>query len=383
MQKASKIAMIPARLNSKRVPKKNLRLINDQPLVSYIIKAAIASSAFDRIYINSESEIFREIADDHGVEFYKRPENLSLDSTVNDEFAYDFIKKIGGDYLFQLLPTSPLIEPNQIFSFVEKMINQDLETLISVVPHQIASIYKKSGINFSPMEAHISSQEMTPVYSYATVLMGWQTSSFIERMQKFGFAYHGGDGKTDYFPICGLATIDVDNEEDFQLAEVALAMKHKIKNNTPTYYEPLKAKFHSEVNVPEILKKDGISNVNFDEENKPVCNITQLVEAKGAGSWCHRLVNTESNSATLISQMPSEGNRMHYHPDWNEWWYIIKGTWKWILKDKTLEVKQGDLVFIPKGVSHRIEATGTGPAIRIAVSRADVEHIYPETDKSL
>ena len=50
--------MIPARLGSKRVKKKNLRLIDGIPLIQYIINAAKQSTEMlDEIYINSESEL--------------------------------------------------------------------------------------------------------------------------------------------------------------------------------------------------------------------------------------------------------------------------------------------------------------------------------------
>ena len=87
-------------------------------------------------------------------------------------------------------------------------------------------------------------------------------------------------------------------------------------------------------------------------------------------------MNTESNSATLISQLPGEGNRLHYHPNWNEWWYIIRGEWEWEVEGETMPVKQGQMVFIPKSKWHKITAIGDRPAVRLAVSRADVAHVY-------
>ena len=99
-------------------------------------------------------------------------------------------------------------------------------------------------------------------------------------------------------------------------------------------------------------------------------------------SWSHRVVNTESNSATVIHQQPGEGNRRHYHPDWNEWWYIIDGEWIWEIDGEKKLIKKDDIVFIPKGMPHRIEATGTKPAIRLAVSREDVVHVYPDGDST-
>jgi quercetin dioxygenase-like cupin family protein len=75
---------------------------------------------------------------------------------------------------------------------------------------------------------------------------------------------------------------------------------------------------------------DGVKSLNLDEANQEVVNIEEIFERYGfESSWSHTLVNSKSNSATLICQMPGEGNREHYHPDWDEWWFILKGQWMW------------------------------------------------------
>ena len=56
------ICMIPARLGSQRVKKKNLRLIDNKPLIQYIIESVNKCKIFDSIYLNSESDIFKKIA---------------------------------------------------------------------------------------------------------------------------------------------------------------------------------------------------------------------------------------------------------------------------------------------------------------------------------
>ena len=88
------IGMIPARLGSKRIKNKNLRLIDGLPLIQYIINAAKSSSLLDEIYINSESTQFAYIAEESGVKFYQRPEELSSDEATNDDFALDFIHNV-------------------------------------------------------------------------------------------------------------------------------------------------------------------------------------------------------------------------------------------------------------------------------------------------
>ena len=368
--------MIPARLGSKRVPKKNLRLLNGRPLISYNIETAVKSEIFDEVYVNSEAEIFSEIAKNYGAKFYKRPTELSSDITNNDEFVIDFINNVDGDILIQILPTSPLITIDEIKNFVNYMVTNDFDTLVSTVEHQISGIYNNNPINFDLLEPHISSQDMTPVETYATVLMAWKYSTFQKNMKKCGFAYHGGQGKTGYFPIKGLSTVDIDNEEDFRIAEVAIKMKAQSILSKAEYYQTSKNRI--EVEVPDILKKDGVLKSNFDYENEPLVELEKLINSYGdSASWCHRLVNTENNSATLIAQLPGEGNRLHFHPNWNEWWYILKGEWEWVIDGEKTIVKKGDFVFIEKGKKHKITAIGNQIAIRLAVSRADVEHVYP------
>lgn len=135
----------------------------------------------------------------------------------------------------------------------------------------------------------------------------------------------------------------------------------------------------AETDVPQILVNDGVMQADFTHENLPLSHLKGIIASKdNTRSWCQRVINTENNSATLISQMPGEGNRLHYHPNWNEWWYIVAGTWQWEIEGKEMTVKEGDIVFIPKGKLHRITATGNKPAVRLAVSKDKVPHIYPE-----
>jgi len=137
----------------------------------------------------------------------------------------------------------------------------------------------------------------------------------------------------------------------------------------------------SDADVPNILKSDGVANSFFDLANQSVTNIPALIEKYGIdSSWSHTLVNTESNSSTLICQLPGEGNRRHYHPDWNEWWFIVQGEWIWEIEGKEVQIKAGDFVFIEKNKKHKITACGKQAAIRIAVSRYDVAHVYDDTD---
>ena len=169
------------------------------------------------------------------------------------------------------------------------MKDNQLDTLVSVEKHQIASIFKKNPINFERKDTHRASQEMDPVFSYATVLMGWRKKNYMKSMEKIRSGYHGGMGKTDFFEISGLSTIDIDEESDFKIAEVALSARMNEMNTQPAYYKP-KSRERVEADVPSILKLDGVQQSDFSKENQPVTNVCNLIDSNDSTiSWCQRL----------------------------------------------------------------------------------------------
>lgn len=369
------VAMIPARMGSKRVPKKNLRKILGKQLIQYPIDAAKESGVFDEIYINSESDVFKEIAEKSNIKFHKRPEHLSSDTATNDDFTQEFIDNVDCDIIVQILSTSPFITSDEIKKFVERIRIGDINTLISIKNVQIESIYKKSPINFDPVGPTLPSQELEPIKAYACSLMAWTTQEYRENMRKYGAAYHGGEFPKDTFELKGFSTVDIDNEEDFDIATVIAEHIQKKEKDL--------IDLHKENDVPSILVKDGVEYNDLHDSNKEIVNLYDIINSMDKSSWSKRVVNSESNSATLICQNPGEGNRRHYHSDWNEWWLIIKGEWIFEVDGVNKKVNEGDLVFIEKNRIHRIEATGNGPAIRLAVSREDVDHIYTGDIKKL
>jgi CMP-N-acetylneuraminic acid synthetase/quercetin dioxygenase-like cupin family protein len=367
--------MIPARLGSKRIKNKNLRLLDGVPLIQYIVNAAKACPLLDEIYINSESTQFKGIAKESGIKFYQRPEELSSDTATNDDFALDFINNVECDILVQLLSTSPFISSEEIDGFIQAMLDGNFETMISVSDVRIECIYKGKSINFEQKEQTPPSQLLEPIKSYACSLMGWQINKFRENINRYNAAYHGGDGLVGFYELQGYSTIDIDNEEDFLLAE-SVSASFKRPNTEPQYYKSNK-KERSEVDVPSILVKDGVKvNDLFDVNNEVVALNKILDSMPNDVSWSKRVIDTESNSMTIICQMPGEGNRRHHHPDWNEWWYIVEGEWDWEIEGQVKSVAKGDIVFIEKDCKHKITAVGNSRAIRMAVSRADVAHIY-------
>lgn len=219
------VAMIPARLGSQRISKKNLRLLGDKVLTQWVGKSCKDAGIFDDIYINSESDLFDKIAKDVGIKFYKRPNELASNSATNDDFGLDFINNIDCDILVQVNPTSPFTTIEDIQGVVKMFIEGDYQTIHTVKEEQIEGLFDDKPLNFNPEKQMPPSQELVPVKLFTSSIMAWDCKKFKENMQKSGCAVYGGDGKIGYYTIKGAGMIDIDNEKDFYLAEAVLKMQ--------------------------------------------------------------------------------------------------------------------------------------------------------------
>ena len=80
IKKKNCLAVILARGGSKGIKNKNIKEINNHPLISYSIYAALKSKYIDKIIVSSDSNKIRNIAKVYGAEApFKRPRIYSGD----------------------------------------------------------------------------------------------------------------------------------------------------------------------------------------------------------------------------------------------------------------------------------------------------------------
>ena len=135
----------------------------------------------------------------------------------------------------------------------------------------------------------------------------------------------------------------------------------------------------SDNDVMRVLKEDGIEHVSEKDMNLEIVALDDVIGANSHHkSWSRRLVQTVNGSAMMISQQPGEGNRYHYHPDYNECWYIVDGEYEMTIGEKKRKeiIKKGDFVFMEAGKWHQMKAVGDKPAVRIGFSHSMATHTY-------
>lgn len=124
-----------------------------------------------------------------------------------------------------------------------------------------------------------------------------------------------------------------------------------------------------------------------DQEDPPNLLHTRLdkvMEKFGDPPWSTSLVSDDRNRANLICHGPGMSNRAHWHPDFDEWWTILKGelTWEVGKSRPILHAREGDIVFVPKGFRHHISTVGEGASLRLAITTPEAPHIYTDDDRS-
>jgi pseudaminic acid cytidylyltransferase len=88
-----KIAVIPARGGSKRIPRKNIKLFHGKPIIAYSIEVAIDSGLFDKVIVSTDDQEIANIAETYGAEIpFLRPSDISDDYASTNDVVVHAIK---------------------------------------------------------------------------------------------------------------------------------------------------------------------------------------------------------------------------------------------------------------------------------------------------
>ena len=138
------VAVIPARVGSKEIKKKNIFPINGHPLVSYSIEAAKRSKFIKKIFVSTDGKDIAKVAEKYGAIIIKRPKHISSNAAQIEPailHAIRYVEKVYKekiDNIVLLQPTSPLRRIDDLDNAINKFIKDKADSLFSCVnlhPH--------------------------------------------------------------------------------------------------------------------------------------------------------------------------------------------------------------------------------------------------------
>lgn len=133
------LIIIPARGGSKGIPRKNLRSLAGEPLITYSIKTAISSVHQPLVVVSTDDEEIGVVAEKSGAKVHMRPHGLAVDGATLDPVVFEAVESLESveGYSFDLVvtqqPTSPLLKTMSLDTAIAHMLGDpSIDTTISV-----------------------------------------------------------------------------------------------------------------------------------------------------------------------------------------------------------------------------------------------------------
>ncbi|MBI5667987.1 MAG: acylneuraminate cytidylyltransferase family protein [Chloroflexi bacterium] len=135
------LGLIPARGGSKGIPHKNIAPVAGRPLLAYTCEAALGSRWLSRVILSTDDPAIAEVGRAHGVAApFIRPTELAGDDATSLAVAQHALRWLAehdnwqADILVLLQPTSPLRRSHHIDEALDTLMNNNADTVVSVVP---------------------------------------------------------------------------------------------------------------------------------------------------------------------------------------------------------------------------------------------------------
>ena len=228
------LVVIPARGGSKGLPGKNIKKLHGKPLIHYTIEAA--QEVFDNsaIIVSTDSEEIKIVAEATGVTIpFLRPREISCDTATSQEVlihALEYYENNHGlpDYVVLLQPTSPLRLGSHIRNAME-LIQLDMDMVVSVKetdsnPYYVLFEEDSDGYLQKTKDANFTRRQDCPkVWELNGSIYIIDVKSLTSRpISKFE--------KLIKFPMDKISSIDIDDQLDFDLAELILQGNEKFNS---------------------------------------------------------------------------------------------------------------------------------------------------------
>jgi len=219
-----KVAIIPARGGSKRIPHKNIKLFDGNPMISYSIRAAQESGVFDRTIVSTDSEEIAKVALQFGAEVpFLRPSDLSNDEAGTAPVLTHALKWLTDEgtpaqLACCLYATAPFVRPSDLKRGLQILMESQAATAFTVTsfPFPIFRGLKVTETGalamFWPEHRNARSQDLPEAYHDAGQFYWLDVKRFIQEPNLYSV-----DARPIFLPR--YLVQDIDTPEDWETAE--------------------------------------------------------------------------------------------------------------------------------------------------------------------
>lgn len=219
------LVVIPARGGSKGIPRKNIRLLDNKPLISYSIDIAKSSEYVDDVVVTTDDSEIALLSEKFGASVIRRSEELSGDEIPLDPVVYDAVVKKEKlaldeyDIVITFQPTSPLLKTSTLDKAIEKFEDFAVDSVLSVVDDRHLSWgYDENNQRYFPNYVERKNRQFLPKDFRETGAILATRRQFVNETSRLG-------ANLDLIEVSREESVDIDNYEDWWIAENYLQKK--------------------------------------------------------------------------------------------------------------------------------------------------------------
>jgi len=227
-----RLAVIPARGGSKRIPRKNIKLFAGKPMIAWSIEAALASGCFDHIIVSTDDAEIADVARAHGAEVpFMRPSELSDDHTgtipvITHAVGWQNLHGQAATEVCCLYATAPFVQATDLQRGLQVLQSTGADYAFSVTSY-VFPIQRAIRITadqrvdmFQPEHFNTRSQDLPEAWHDAGQFYWGQAQAWLAATPLFS---HGSAP----VPLPRHRVQDIDTPEDWERAEwLFKAMQH-------------------------------------------------------------------------------------------------------------------------------------------------------------
>jgi len=224
------VAIIPAREESKGIPRKNVKDLCEKPLIAYIIETALKVKELDRVIVSTEDKEIAEVAKKYGAEVpFIRPEELARDETPTLPVLQHAVKYLEDkenyrlDIVVLLYATSPLLKHERVSEAIRMLKDENFDSVLSVVEDRGHYWIEKNGGYKNLYPKVLKNRQFTkPLFKENGAIYICKRDILMEKNEIVG-------GKIGFLVMKRDESIDIDELQDFEFAEFLMNRRCKEK----------------------------------------------------------------------------------------------------------------------------------------------------------
>lgn len=205
------VAIVPMKLNNRRLPQKNTKsFTNGKPLCYYILKTLLTVDGIDEVYVYCSNPDITEFIPE-GVKYIKRSASLDQDTTKMNEVLQSFAEDVNADIYVMTHTTAPFISRESIEKGLRAVLSGDYDSAFAA--KKLQDFLWKDGAPFNYELDNIPrTQDLPALYE--------ETSGFYIYKRDVMTKLNRRIGEKPYIVEVGeIESVDIDEAEDFMIAD--------------------------------------------------------------------------------------------------------------------------------------------------------------------